>query len=154
MELAHRLLDYQPRLGEPAALPVGVPLLVIGLTADVDRFLGQRNLPTRPEPVKGRGTAQVWAAYQPHGRVLAVISAENVEALSALWRPLPHYGRESYLIFDGPQAVDHGVWPTRSPEWRFSQDGISDAGGQRIFDASFLGEKRRGLAQIPLANGI
>jgi len=24
---------------------------------------------------------------------------------------LPHYGRQSYLVFDGARAVERGVWP-------------------------------------------
>jgi aminopeptidase N len=30
-----------------------------------------------------------------------------------LIRPLPHYGRQSYVIFDGAKAIHRGAWPTR-----------------------------------------
>ena len=130
VEIARRLLDYEPRLSNPAALSGGVPLLVIGLTADVDRFLRRSNLPARPDPAKGRGTAQVWMAQQASGKVLAVVSAESVEGLSVLSRALPHYGRQSYLIFDGPRVVDRGVWPTQAPAFRLGQEGVSDAGAR------------------------
>jgi len=40
--------------------------------------------------------------------------AQNVadaEALAALARPLPHYGKQSWLLFQGAQAVEKGIWP-------------------------------------------
>jgi aminopeptidase N len=40
-----------------------------------------------------------------------VVSAKDAEALSALSRPLPHYGRQSWLVFEGSKAVDKGIWP-------------------------------------------
>jgi hypothetical protein len=40
-----------------------------------------------------------------------VVSARDVAALQALARPLPHYGRQSWLVFEGSKAVDRGIWP-------------------------------------------
>jgi hypothetical protein len=97
-------------------------LLVIGLSADVDQFLARANLPRRPQRVDGRGTAQVWTAYQANGKVLAVVSAESADALRALLRPLPHYGRQSYLVFEGPRVVERGIWPAQPPTWRFTEE--------------------------------
>jgi hypothetical protein len=104
--LAARLLDTaaQPDTG-------GQPLLVMGLEPDVDRLLAERNLPARPGTLKGTGSAQVWAARQTNGKALVVISARDAESLSALQRPLPHYGRQSWLVFEGAKAIDRGVWP-------------------------------------------
>ena len=50
---------------------------------------------------------------------IAVVSAENLEALRNLLRPLPHYGGQSYLVFEGAQATLHGVWPATGPVWQF-----------------------------------
>ena len=119
-DLARGLLDHPPTFAEPAALPARAPLLVIGLLPDVDRVLAQRALPSRPERVQGSGTAWIWTAYQANGKVLAVVAAKNTEALRALLRPLPHYGRQSYLIFDGARAVERGVWPAPGREWRLT----------------------------------
>jgi len=47
------------------------------------------------------------------GASLAIISAQDAASLEALIRPLPHYGRQSYLVFDGRQAIERGVWPMR-----------------------------------------
>jgi len=119
-DLARGLLDHPPTFAEPGGLPARAPLLVIGLALDVDRLLGCANLPARPERVGTRGTAQIWTAYQANGKALAVISAENMDALRALLRPLPHYGRQSYLIFEGPRAVERGIWPMPGREWRLT----------------------------------
>jgi aminopeptidase N len=119
-DLSRALLDYPRALGDAAMLPAGGSLLVIGLSADVDRLLARANLPRQPQSVGSRGTAQVWTAYQPNGKALAVVSAESADALRALLRPLPHYGRQSYLIFEGSRAVERGVWPAPGREWRLS----------------------------------
>jgi aminopeptidase N len=122
-DLARGLLDHQPTFAEPEPLPARAPLLVIGLAPDVERVLGRANLPARPERVGTRGTAQVWTAYRENGKALAVVSAENTDALRALLKPLPHYGRQSYLIFDGARAVERGIWPAQPPAWRFADEG-------------------------------
>jgi len=119
-ELSRAVLDYPRALGDAAMLRGDVPLLVIGLSAEVDRFLARANLPGRPQRVVGRGTAQVWTAYQQNGKVLAVVSAESADALRALLGPLPHYGRQSYLIFDAATAVERGIWPAPGREWRLA----------------------------------
>jgi len=121
MQLARRLLDYPPKFAQEATPAGEAPLLVIGLPADVDAFLMRQHLPTRPENLARKGTAQVWTAHRANGKTVAIVSGGNAEALLALLRPLPHYGRQSYLIFDGAKAIDQGVWPARSPEWRFTQ---------------------------------
>jgi len=120
LSLAARLLDHPPRLGARGPQAGATPLLVIGLTAEVDATLRQMGLPARPERLGTRGTAQVWTATQPNGQALAVVSAESAEALRALLRPLPHYGRQSYLIFEGTTATERGIWPPQSPTWQFS----------------------------------
>jgi hypothetical protein len=119
-DLARGLLDHPPTFAEPAAFPARAPLLVIGLLPDVDRVLAQGALPPRPERLQGPGTGWIWTAYQANGKVLAVVAASSAEGLRALLRPLPHYGRQSYLIFDGARAVERGVWPAPGREWRLT----------------------------------
>jgi aminopeptidase N len=53
----------------------------------------------------------VWAGRRPDGRVFAVVAADDADALTALHRPLPHYGWMSYLAFDGAKALLKGIWP-------------------------------------------
>ncbi len=119
LSLAERMLDNPPRLGPGGTQARANPVLVIGLTAEVDAILRKLGLPARPERVGTRGTAQVWVTAQPGGQPLAVVSAESVEALRALLRPLPHYGRQSYLIFEGATATERGIWPPQSLTWQF-----------------------------------
>jgi hypothetical protein len=44
-----------------------------------------------------------------------VISARDEPSLQALLRPLPHYGSQSYLAFDGARLIERGAWPPATP---------------------------------------
>jgi hypothetical protein len=91
-------------------------LLLVGLANEVDRYLVRHGLPRRPVELAadgGRATAWVWTAERKAGGTLAVIEARDEAALAALARPLPHYGRQSWILFDGSTALARGVWPSR-----------------------------------------
>jgi hypothetical protein len=47
---------------------------------------------------------------------LAIISGQDAAALNALQRGLPHYGGQSWLIFEQGRAVGKGIWPASIPE--------------------------------------
>jgi hypothetical protein len=118
-KLAGQLLDHAPKsYASGAPLPAG-PLLAIGLDGDVDAWLAENEFPARPATVAGKGTARVWTATRGDGRTLVVVSARDADALAALMRPLPHYGRSSWVAFDGAKALDRGVWPSKPQEWMF-----------------------------------
>ncbi|HJV75627.1 MAG TPA: M1 family aminopeptidase [Noviherbaspirillum sp.] len=87
------------------------PVLLVGLHADVNTALARAGLPPRPARLN-RGSAQVWAFDRGNGPPVAVISANDAASLRALMRPLPHYGSQSWLMFDGSRALERGVWPT------------------------------------------
>jgi aminopeptidase N len=70
-------------------------------------------LPKRPDVVQGQGSAQAWTVSRADGVTLAVVSARDVASLKALTRPLPHYGRQSYVVFEGGKAISRGAWPPR-----------------------------------------
>jgi aminopeptidase N len=92
------------------------PVLVAGLHRDVDALLVANGLPPRPQVFDGRGTAEVWTIAQTgKGPPVAVISARDAASLAAVSRALPHYGAQSYLVFNGAQVIGRGVWPTRTP---------------------------------------
>jgi hypothetical protein len=116
--LAARLLEREPRM-QPSIAQAEVPLLLIATAQEIDAFLEHNRLPERPPEVAPRGSAQVWAARQPNGKPLAVICADDAAALAALQRPLPHYGRQSWLVFQGARALERGVWPSQPVAWRF-----------------------------------
>lgn len=117
--LAERLLDARPeRLDAPLSqtdkrLPGLLPLVIIGQSDRVESLLGRLGLPPPPPQVAGKGTARAWAARDETGRVFGVVAGRDAAALAALQRPLPHYGRQSWLVFDAARAVDKGIWPAR-----------------------------------------
>ncbi|RLJ68050.1 M1 family metallopeptidase [Sulfurisoma sediminicola] len=114
LALAARVLDARPERLE--AGPPGGPLLLLGLAPAVDAWLVRYGLPPRPQALaaKNGGSAQVWAGRGADGRPYAVISARDAAALKALERALPHYGRQSWLTFDGGRATEKGIWPPRA----------------------------------------
>ena len=91
-------------------------VLLIGLHGEVDAALARLRLPARPAPVASSGgSAQVWTVENdPRRAPVAVISARDADALKAVSRPLPHYGGQSYLVFDGPRVIARGVWAAGS----------------------------------------
>ena len=109
--LAMKLQNRTPKLVSPDHLPAA-PSVVIGLQEQVDAWLARHKLPERPEMVRGKGSAQAWTVSRPDGITLAVVSAQDPAALAAVIRPLPHYGRQSYVVFDGAKAINRGAWPT------------------------------------------
>jgi aminopeptidase N len=113
--LTHRLFESPARRVGLADAGDG-PLLIIGVHADVDSALVRLGLPPRPSEVAGRGAAQVWTIPRAPGETpIAVVSARDAASLEALARPLPHYGSQSWLAFDGRRALARGVWPLRTP---------------------------------------
>ena len=112
LRLAGRLLDTAVQLApnDPSKLEQA-PLLIVGTTPQVEAFLAKTGLDGIPDSLAGRGTARIWTARRNNGKPLLVVAADDLQALEALMRPLPHYGGKSYLVFDGRRAVDVGIWP-------------------------------------------
>jgi len=114
--LARRLVEHPLRRQSPDAAPPAQPLLVIGLDGDVRRYLERHGLPGRPrelEAAMAQATAWAWTATRAGGEPVTVVAARTAAALTALERPLPHHGRQSWLIFEGPKAIARGTWPSR-----------------------------------------
>ena len=107
--LAQRLLDAR------TVTTTNDPLLIFSLESTIDRWLAAQGLPARPlPPLAPRGTAQVWAGRDKGGRPYVVVAARDTAALAALQRGLPHYGKQSWLVFEGARAAEKGVWPPRN----------------------------------------
>jgi len=114
-QLASRVLDSEPvRVPALRRPPEKTALLIIGSQAGVARLLARLGLPAKPPELADRGSAQAWAGRDEDGRPYAVVSADDPAALAALNRLLPHYGRQSWLSFEGARAQDKGIWPARS----------------------------------------
>lgn len=115
-DLASRLLDARPRYADPRyGMDPSGPLLVIGQTAAVQQFLHQGRLPKTPGSLVGQGSARVWASRTPASKLpLLVVEANDEKALQALLRPLPHYGRRGFLIFQGSKTTENGTWPAQA----------------------------------------
>ena len=111
--LAVRLQDHAPRPFAPDRPLRRAPALVIGLESEVDAWLKEQGLPGRPHAVRGEGTAQAWTSPRENAGSIAVVSARDAAALAALARPLPHYGRQSYVVFEGAKMIKRGAWPAR-----------------------------------------
>ncbi|WP_448206131.1 M1 family metallopeptidase [Azospirillum sp. sgz302134] len=118
--LAERLADGKLRIVAPDRTSATAPLALIGTTEGVERLLALYRLPPVPETLAKRGTARVWAFRTPQGRAVLAVAGDDATALQALLRPLPHYGRQSWLVFEGAKAADRGVWPAGESPLRLS----------------------------------
>lgn len=122
--LARRVVEHPLQLRSSEAPLPAAPLLLVGLERDVNRYLARHGLPPRPAELDGtpdRATAWVWTAARTTGEPVTVVSARDAIALAALGRPLPHYGRQSWLVFDGGTATARGTWPSRPQSVRLDR---------------------------------
>jgi hypothetical protein len=56
--------------------------------------------------------------FDPHreGRIVAIFLAPSMPEASVVARKIPHYGKYSYLVFQGGNNQAKGIWPvTASP---------------------------------------
>jgi len=106
---------------EPAVLAAAEslppkPVLVVGTTPEVAALLAKLGLDGPPAALDAKGTARAWAVRRATGAPLVVVAGNDVRALQAAAGPLPHYGRESFVVFDGARMIDRGLWePAASP---------------------------------------
>jgi aminopeptidase N len=115
-KLVARFFESAPRPVPGDRAPGSATALVLGTPEQVDRWLAQHGLPARPANLgAARGSAQVWTVRPPGKRTLALVSAQDGKALAALSQPLPHYGRQSHVIFDGARVHESGIWPAQPP---------------------------------------
>jgi len=111
--LAKKLQNRTPKIASATDALTATPVLVIGLQEQIDMWLILHNLPARPDIMRRDGTAHAWTVVRKDGVTLAIVSAQDTASLEALLRPLPHYGRQSYVVFDGARAIERGTWPAR-----------------------------------------
>jgi len=122
--LARRVVEHPLQVRSTGMPLPAAPLLLVGLERDVNRYLARHGLPPRPAELAAtpdRATAWVWTATRATGEPVTVVSARDAKALAALGRPLPHYGRQSWLVFEGGTATARGTWPSRPQSVRFDR---------------------------------
>ena len=125
--LAQRVLDAKavPVAAEALLAAGQEPAFVVGDRAGVGGVLARLKLGSVPEvlvrepagagPASLKGTARVWAARTADGKPLVFVIADTPAALAALQRALPHYGRQSWLVFQDGRVVGQGAWPALVP---------------------------------------
>jgi aminopeptidase N len=104
-----RALIESPQIDDAAVPQAGAALVLVGLWEDVQRWLASHGLPGAPAVVRGRGDAAAWSAPLPGGGELVGVAALSAGALRLTARPLPHYGRRSYVVFDSGKQIDSGL---------------------------------------------
>jgi aminopeptidase N len=109
MALLERLTDAEPKLLAAGDLPgTHTPALLIGTDEEIGKIIAERGLHPAPETA---GTARAWAARTASDAPVYLVAARDADALAALMRGLPHYGRRGWVVFDGARAIDKGQWP-------------------------------------------
>jgi aminopeptidase N len=110
--LGGRLMDAEAQFLQSDQLPEpGRPLLLI---TDFERLPAQlKRLQLRvPDDLPDIDhDAAAWTARLANNTPVLVVTAASNAALQALLRPLPHYGGQSYVLFDGGRAQQRGLWP-------------------------------------------
>jgi aminopeptidase N len=62
-----------------------------------------------------KGTARAWSARAANGKPFVFVLADTPAALAAMQRSLPHYGRQSWLVFQEGRVIGQGAWPAVVP---------------------------------------
>ena len=83
---------------------------------------GSRGKEPRRSPAEPSEGAPKEAPPGEAGRFPAELESMVAGRIAALARPLPHYGRMGYLVFDGARAVEHGNWPAGAGPLRVRLD--------------------------------
>ena len=135
--LAERLLDNPPRylgpgqsldqlMGQSSGQSSGQaqPLLLITSAERLGEQLERLQLKLPADlPTVEHGVA-VWTARLANNTAVLVVSAKSTAELQAILRPLPHYGGQSYVLFDSGRALSRGLWPlSRGPLYRDLRSG-------------------------------
>jgi aminopeptidase N len=139
--LAARLLDAQAREVPEAELlsAPALPTLVIGDAHSIRRLLPRLGIGGLPEvllqansanaadavgqrPLKG--SAQAWTARASNGKTFAFVMADGPDLLATLQRAMPHYGRQSWLMFQDARVIEQGAWPVPAQSLRLNAKAV------------------------------
>jgi len=103
---ARAVLGFEPERAE--GFDPNEPLLVMGSTTDVIRWLDRAGAPRAPDDLPESGHARMWTLP---GTRTAVISTGDATGLNNIVGALRHHGHRSYLVQDvDGRTVTVGVW--------------------------------------------
>ncbi|MEZ6019886.1 MAG: hypothetical protein R3F17_07220 [Planctomycetota bacterium] len=97
-------------------------------------------------PFAGHCLVSLWRNPRNNEQVIGLLTVDPVEAAPGLQTKLPHYGKYSYLAFEGAEPTNtvKGQWPTsQSPLFR----DLRPAGAEPL--AALAHEERQPLATLP-----
>jgi aminopeptidase N len=117
--IARLFAESQVVSGLDPQAPVSGPTVVIGGRQQIADYLERIHENDLPAEVEA-GTAAAWVTRVAGGHTVLLLHADNAEAVKKILRPLPHYGRQSYIIFAGRRVVQKGTWPMASSPLRLS----------------------------------
>lgn len=107
---AQALLGFAPERAEGFA--PDLPLLVMGSTADVDRWLDRVGAPAAPLDLRESGHARMWTLP---GTRTALVSTGDAAGLNNIVGALRHHGHRSYLVQDADgRTLTFGVWDSNA----------------------------------------
>lgn len=104
--LAERLLG--PKAAQAETIKTKTPLLVIGTLDDIKAAYGEEFFP--PETI---GAAAAAWMDRGHDQPLMIVAAQTEQHLKEMTRALPHYKRQSWIVFTGGGRPQKGIWPTQ-----------------------------------------
>lgn len=110
--LATRLLDTPPNFVTAGRTgDLRQPLLLIAPLARLPAQLAELGIeaPVQLPATNYQGAA--WTTRLANNTPVLVVTAESAQVLQSMLRPLPHYGGQSYVLFDGGRALGRGIWP-------------------------------------------
>jgi len=111
-QLVERLMDSRPQLLQPGQVPEpGRPLLLIVQGDAAGEQLARLQISVPGDLPDVAHDAAAWTTRLANDTPVLVVSADSSAALQALLRPLPHYGGQSYVLFDSGRAQSRGLWP-------------------------------------------
>nr|WP_296748910.1 M1 family aminopeptidase [Thioalkalivibrio sp.] len=115
---ARAILEHPPEMAD--AFDPQQPLLVMGSTEDVIRWLDATDAPKAPDDLARRGHARMWTLP---GTRTAVVSSSDAEGLRNLVGALRHHGHRSYLVQDADgRTTEFGVWESETNPLRIALD--------------------------------
>ncbi|TVP79548.1 M1 family aminopeptidase [Thioalkalivibrio sp.] len=115
---ARAILEHPPEMADE--FDPQQPLLVMGSTDDVIRWLDAAGAPKAPEDLARRGHARMWTLP---GTRTAVVSSSDAEGLRNLVGALRHHGHRSYLVQDADgRTTEYGVWEAETNPLRIEVD--------------------------------